>query len=271
MNPKNKISVFDTITDTNPASEISVFNFCIKVMSGKYYQQLKAIRNEPDKKRRAELKKQLPAFTISGTFANPRKDATLVNHSGFICIDIDKDQNQHVKDWGGLRDRLLATEVVYFSSLSASGNGVFAIIPIKYPERHRDHFKALQDDFKSILGITLDPSGINESRLRFISADGLAKFNVNAKEYRAFPRPKEEKRRAFRPTTEDIFARAVLWVERKGLRFVDGSKHNYLLNLSRRLQLAGVPYNETENFVHNNFIDRSQIKSNCLTYPYFGY
>ena len=59
------------------------------------------MRAQTDKAKRDKLKQQLlPAFTPSGVFKeNERTEAGLIQHSGYMCIDIDGDDNKYIADW----------------------------------------------------------------------------------------------------------------------------------------------------------------------------
>lgn len=136
------------------------------------------IRGLDDKDEIQRFKAKLPAITISGLFATRHKTG-LIEHSGYMCIDIDGGHNEHITDFIMVRDELRKIANVSYSSLSVSGKGVFCIIPIKYPEKHREHFDALQIIFKTF-GIVIDNSCKDVTRLRGYSYDSDAYINEDA-------------------------------------------------------------------------------------------
>jgi hypothetical protein len=156
-----------------------------KEISAKYLKTIEAIRAEPDKDKRKILKeKQAPGFTPAGLF-NPgeRNAAGLKQHSGFIPFDID-----------GLKDQLEAESMrakvskcinVAYAGLSISGRGLWGLVPIAYPARHREHFIFMKKVFAS-WGIKLDPAGEDVPRFRFYSFDGNAYFNPLAEPLRRY-------------------------------------------------------------------------------------
>ena len=111
-----------------------------------------------------DQKKKLPIVLWSGVFTE-RKDGALHDHSGLIVIDFDHVNTEELKP------TISTDEFVLACWISPSGDGLKAIIPITNPERHRDHFRALQTYFSKQYGIEIDPSGINESRACFESYD----------------------------------------------------------------------------------------------------
>lgn len=142
------------------------------------------VRAEPDKDKRDKLKKKLlPAFTPSGIFKdNERNDRGLIKHSGYMCIDIDEDDNPHINDWQNVITQLGKLPEIAFAGLSVSGRGVFLIIPIKYPDRHKEHFKAFQKSFAQ-RGLVIDSKCGNISRLRFYSYNKEYYINRDAEPY----------------------------------------------------------------------------------------
>lgn len=141
-----------------------------------YNKLIDQIRQEPDKEKRDELKKKLPAITPAGTFST-RNDESLISHSGFIALDFD-----HLPDPENVKDYMGRLDFVFYCGLSASGAGVWALIPLAYPDQHQRHYLALEADFIEI-GLTPDPKCKNLSRLRFYSYDQNPVFNIDAVKY----------------------------------------------------------------------------------------
>jgi hypothetical protein len=131
------------------------------------------IRQEPDKDKRDKLKKKLYAITPAGTFSY-RNDKSLLMPSGFMALDFD-----HLEDPEKTKQFISDIENVFYCGLSASGAGLWALIPIKYPEHYARHYEALESDFKA-LGLITDPKCRNISRLRFYSYDTQPFFNIEA-------------------------------------------------------------------------------------------
>ena len=82
--------LFKKYTDT-VNSAITMEDLLTLIKSGGTHKTIiQAIRAEKNATKQAELKKQLPAVTISGLFEGGRNEKSLKEHSGFIQIDIDK-------------------------------------------------------------------------------------------------------------------------------------------------------------------------------------
>lgn len=172
------ISIYRNVTDNVG----SITTLRIFLLSDKYKSQIEELRMVEDKHKRNELKKQLPAVTVSGVFEPTRKRENLINHSGLLCIDIDGQDNRHIANFSNLKEQLAKLDEVLYCGLSASGNGYFAIIPIKYTQYHKEHFKALQNDFNK-WGIVIDSNCGDVTRLRCYGYDPEPYINEDAKVY----------------------------------------------------------------------------------------
>jgi hypothetical protein len=168
------VSQFKNYKSTNPI-ETSLLNW---FKDGTFSKEVEKIRNLSDKSERDILKSNLPCITPSGTFTE-RKASGLIKHSGYICIDIDEKDNPEIIDFRLLRNELRNITNVAYSSLSVSGKGVFCLIPIKFCDKHKEHFESLKICFEK-LGIIIDKSCGDVSRLRGYSYDPDAYFNEDA-------------------------------------------------------------------------------------------
>lgn len=152
---------------------ISVNDFLNFVKYGKWKHLIEPIRTEPDKLKRDKLKRNIPSVTISGVFEE-RKEENLLQHSGFICIDID-----YYTD----KTQLLADQYTYALMKSASGGGLAIIVKIE-KEKHKESFKWLQNYYYTSYGIVVDSAPQNVASLRFVSFDPEIFINEKAKKAR---------------------------------------------------------------------------------------
>jgi hypothetical protein len=172
-----KISAFPSYLATEPRD----VNLLLWLTSKKYSLEVEKIRNTADKKIRDKLKSKLPAITPSGLFSK-RNSNSLIKHSGFIQIDIDFKDNTHIKNYTEIKKEISNIKEVAYCGLSVSGNGYWGLIPISEPSKHKQHFEYLLLKFRS-LGIEIDKSCKDVSRLRGYSYDDNAYFNHSAKTF----------------------------------------------------------------------------------------
>ena len=156
-----------------------------------YLEEIALIRNEKDKKIRDMLKSKIGAITPSGVFTE-RKNSGLVKHSGFLQFDIDYKENAHITNYDSLQNQLKNIPNVAFCGHSVSYTGYWGLVKIAYPEKHLQHFRALQKSFAR-LGITIDPSCSDVSRLRGYSYDEDAYFNHNPAPFYLLDEPARKK------------------------------------------------------------------------------
>lgn len=168
------ISKFKNYMSPIPEATISLWDWLNDDSLKKDVEFIRTVKNKDE---RSQLKSKLPGVTVSGTFTQ-RKASCLIKHSEFICIDIDSKENPSVTNFEELKNKLKNILNVAYCGISVSGQGVFCIIPIKYPEKHKEHFEALKMCFDK-LGIIIDKSCADVSRLRGYSYDPNAYFNEN--------------------------------------------------------------------------------------------
>lgn len=129
------------------------------------------------------LKTSLPGATLSGRF-EAREDFTafgkriicsrrlshLIEHTGYIALDIDLADNANLSSFDNIRLVLKHRPEVAMYMRSCSGTGFFAIVKLAYPEKHKQQFRALQKDYAT-QGIVLDKACSDVTRVRFASWD----------------------------------------------------------------------------------------------------
>ena len=174
------VSVFGNVHDTEP-KEMKLSEFL--ALGERYQEQIFRLRDCSNKDERSYYKKQLPMMTTSGVFRGGRKADCLAAYSGLICIDIDEADNTEVSDFDKLKENVLCNiKEVAYAARSVGGRGFYAIIPLKYPELHKQQFKQLQQDF-AWLGITIDQACSDVCRLRCLSYDEAPYINEDAVTY----------------------------------------------------------------------------------------
>ena len=96
----SKISLYKSVTDcTTSPRTITLGNF---LDFHNWKAQVDFVRAAPTKAERKERKLSLPAVTMSGVFAGRGADK-LVQHSGLLCLDIDRQDNNHIPDFNQLK------------------------------------------------------------------------------------------------------------------------------------------------------------------------
>lgn len=171
---KREVSVFKNVISTKPMAKS-------KVEDVLFNKEVEPLVEEYRKTKSKQKKLNLPCFIPSGVFEG-RYDRSIIKHNGIICIDIDAKNNTDVKNFNKLRKLMDIIPYVAYCGLSCGGEGYFVLIPIKNPEKHREHYLSICDDFERC-NITVDTSCKNVSRTRIISYDKDAYINKSAQVY----------------------------------------------------------------------------------------
>jgi len=169
------VTIFRNIKETDTPFYVNIDKILTRIKEGKSKDLVKSIRLESDKRKRQELKKSLPAICFSGTFIN-RKDSSIIEHSGFICLDFDGYEKR--KGMLEAKQKLSKDKYTYSVFVSPSGNGLKVLVKIPNdPENHVNYFLALQNYYQSKY---FDKTCKNISRVCYESYDPLLFINANS-------------------------------------------------------------------------------------------
>ena len=173
----HNVTIFQNIRDTETPffRDVHVILERIKDGAGATKELVKKIRLEKRKPERQELKKALPAICFSGTF-NKRTDASLLEHSGLICLDFDgyAKQKELLQD----KETLSKNKYVFSVFISPSGNGLKVLVKIPADvDNHTNYFNSLEKYFNSEY---FDKTSKNISRVCYESYDPLIYVNDNS-------------------------------------------------------------------------------------------
>jgi hypothetical protein len=212
------VTIFRSLTDKVP-NYITLETALQRIASGKQQQLITELRSG-----NKELKKSLPIVLFSGEFLG-RNDKDISNHSGIIVIDFDHIDVENSKS-------ILATDqYVHACWISPSGDGLKALVKITNPERHRDHFRALEAYFSKQYGLSADATGKNEARACFESYDPDLVFNNYSERFGGMLSEDALEQKAERRDTYTDYLK--LNIAAKMIRFAeDGQKHAMLLKAS---------------------------------------
>lgn len=179
MKPHFKVSLFSCKKSIIPARCVDIWEWLLQ--RNECTSIIERSRKTNDNKEYKRLKSSLPAITPSGIF-HKRNANSLTKPSNLICIDIDGKDNPSISDVEELKERLGKLPYVMYCGLSASGKGVFCIIPYEDYKKHKLYFNALEQEFKD-MGVVVDSSCSDICRLRFYSYDEHPYINPDAETY----------------------------------------------------------------------------------------
>ena len=216
MNGANAITMFSSITNIDEPHYITIEDSLKRIKEGKSKDKVEQVRSGD-----TQVKKTLPVALFSGVF-DGRRDSQIKGHSGLVVLDFDHIDTQDYKSLLGTDDYIRACWV------SPSGDGLKALVRISNPERHRDHFRALQSYFERTYGLEVDPSGINVSRACFESYDPELIDNESSKTFGAMLSEGSQHQEIVQRESYTDYDKVDI-VARMIRKAPDGQKHNTLL------------------------------------------
>ncbi len=182
------IGFYNKVSHLKRDSEIPIDLFVQSIINGKWKDDTLKIRSISDKQERKFAKEKVGSVTVSGIF-NSRLDKEILTASGFIGMDIDDLKNpQEVKE------QLQKDPYIYAIFVTIGGHGLCVIFKTNPKKSHRDQFFSISKYLFETYNIVVDPSGINESRNRYVSWDPDGYHNTSARTFDIkYEKPKTEK------------------------------------------------------------------------------
>ncbi len=182
------MSRFDNCMTPGDPQQVNLYEWLVGDEFKDMVMELRAVEDKPA---RDKLKRRLPAITPSGLFSY-RDSEHLIQPTGIMCVDIDAKENKHIADFDELKQELSLIKNIAYCGLSASGKGLFCLIPVAYPDKHSRHFDSLKLDFLN-MGIVIDRNCRDITRARSASYDPAPHINLNASIYRKLADPPKPK------------------------------------------------------------------------------
>ena len=184
---KTKVSYFKNVSDTKP-KDFNLDKWLRDTISPPEELRLQVEKFRVSKSKPLKLK--IPCITVSATFKDVRNLDNIKNKNDLICLDIDKDSNL-VVDMNLAKEFFSKHPSTLYTGYSVSEKGIYAIIKISKDKPLIKYFEYFRKKLKGI-GITIDESCKDYTRLRFFSVDENAYYNIDAK---PFSIPKKVKRK----------------------------------------------------------------------------
>ena len=233
------ITFFRTLSETDKPFYSPIETALERIKGGKSKHKVELIRNEPEKEARNKIKKELPAVCFSGKFTN-RNASSIVEHSGFICLDFDGFSDEF--SLALFRHRLVNDPYSFAVFTSPSGDGLKMIVKIpKDIENHKSYFIALQEYFNVA---EFDKSCKDISRVCYESYDPELYHNPQSEEWTKLAEKPKAKEPVYQNTIKledqsEIVRRLLIWWE-KNFGMVEGAKNNNLFILASTLNVFGI-------------------------------
>lgn len=167
---KMKVSLFKKCDDNRPFATITLDDYLHKLCPAakKAVEEIREVNKTDPKSAKAMKLKNLPAVSISAVFDGVRNRDNVLEDNPIFCIDID--ELPFAKTWDEVKQDIFNLPYVFYVSLSARGEGLYALMYYNNKNDRERTFEAIREDFSSI-GIEIDRACKDVSRLRFVSYD----------------------------------------------------------------------------------------------------
>lgn len=139
---------------------------------------IRKLSKEGKKEECDKLKRGLPAFTSCAQYDEKRRWEYLIFYNGLPVLDIDDLSDADVIR---LKKIIIGCSYTLACFVSPSGNGLKVFVRVSTGvEDHLNTFLCLVQYFEVLLGVKIDTSGKDVSRLCFVSDDKELYYNENA-------------------------------------------------------------------------------------------
>jgi predicted P-loop ATPase len=186
----SNISLFGAVFEVISEDNFPIDAYLIEVRDGRWEDDVYKIRNEKDEKARRLLKRSLQRVTFSGLFSK-REDVGLLEHSGFIAIDLDD-----LEDVEDVKKLISSDRFVYSAFVSSGGRGLTVLFKIN-PQKHRDSFLGISEYLLYNYNLITDPQSISVSKPFGVTFDPFIYISEkNVPIFALYPKEKKEQKLA---------------------------------------------------------------------------
>lgn len=213
-----------------------------------------------------QSKKQLPYYTPSGTFS-VRKESGLIQHSGYICLDLDDLGEAMVR----VKRQLAGDKYTYAVCESVGGNGLSMFVKVE-PTEHAAIFDAVEEYYVGRYGVEVDHLA-DVSRPRFVSYDPGIRIDEQSKVFTLHNRveltaqPNGTYEHTFTPDQQIEYAEE--WVKKNtGLEWKEHERHKYAFRVAAMANVLGVSEHDLDAYFRAKYPHWAKCPSNAITWTY---
>ena len=240
------VAVFRNNKDTIPSEVKPLDEVLLQIQQCKNFHNITVCREfirEGKKDEYDKLKDTFSGFTVCGTFEPSRAVKFLKTYSGFLILDIDKLQPEQVEE---MKQKLCAMALTFCCFISPSGLGLKVIVRVSSDStEHKTAYKQVKELYEKELGIVIDKSGSDVSRLCYFSSDSNLYLNEDAEIFN----PTQEIKMEIKSTphnilnsgtfSADVFEKCVQLTENI-YKFQEGERNNFVHLLAANCNRNGI-------------------------------
>jgi len=258
-----KVTIFKNIFETTDPLFVDVSEIFKRIKDGNSKGIVGNIRDAKIDQEYQNLKKRLPSICFSGRFSK-RSSESLLEHSGLICLDVDKIEK---KDLLEIKKLIIDDPYCYAVFISPGGLGLKIIVQIdNIPKHHKGQFMALEDYYNEKLKsytstqkigsvsqpVCIDKSGKDVNRVCYESFDQDIYYNEDSHVWDEIKTVDEFEKEV---TDHDkVIELLQKWIDKKDDYF-KGNRNNYLYKLASALCRFGVIEIRAFSYMSSRFSD----------------
>lgn len=245
----------DTWENYKHSGVMYLYEIYDSIKEGEYKNEIEKIRlllKKEMKQEADELKRKLPAFTVSGIFNTNRREEYLIKYYGLMTLDIDnlKDEEEVKR----IKEKICKIKYTKMAFISPSGLGIKIIVETNNTnvEKHKEVYKELLNYYKQELDIEFDEKTIDVARLCFISYDEEAYLNLDSEIFIS------KNTNIGKEKVDDEFDRIIekiIEFTKKRQEFKNGNRNRFVYLLVKNIKGAGITKERILEFCLNNCIE----------------
>lgn len=259
----------------NPVENKSLIILTKEIQEGKYKAEVEQVRQlimQGNKEEADRLKKLLPAFTPSAVYKGGRKPEFLEMYSQFIILDFDKLLPNELQ---AAFQKAAAVPYTFSCFRSPGGNGFKILVEVtSTQEHHLDAFNQVADYYEQQLGLPVDRSGKDITRLCFVSYDPETYRNISNEKFPVLIEGSIEKQVQQQPLVsqpesrkEEVnqyalaFDMQIQFTNQKS-QYGPNNRNNYIYLLASNCNRAGIPQQDTYQLCLETFdLDAKEVRA----------
>ncbi|WP_332030971.1 DUF3987 domain-containing protein [Kaistella sp.] len=248
---RHNVTLFRKFTEI--VKHVTIQDCIDEIRNGCYKKQVEEIRKinaEKGKEEADKLKKNLTAFTPSGTFENGRKINAISEYNQCVILDYDDISPDYLQE---AKDRATLAPYTLAAFISPRGTGLKIIVQVDSDVcNHGLAFQQVADYYAQVLNEEVDPSGKDCSRLCFMSYDPEAYYNSDAEVFKVTQEIALPKESVPAKTDEEIFNGIVEFTNQKAT-YTNGSRNAYIHLLACNCNRHGLSQSFAETKILSTF------------------
>lgn len=244
------------------------------IKTGFYNEKINLIREGKVKNNNIwkELKKQLPAFTPCATFNTIRQSQHIQDYNKIVPLDLDK-IFVNIEESSPLVELVNNNRYTYASFISPSGNGLKIFVKIDSQiEFHEDAFKQVAEYYQNLLGIEVDKTGKDITRLCYISSDERAYLNEKSEVFNITGHTEEaaastQCAKVVVPIVGKTQFEKLVDLTLRVQQFTEGNRNNFINLLANNCNRWGLSQSEAiANILHSEYCyERKEVIPTILS------